>query len=72
MLIWTLNYVTSTTQMSLAHFAKACHYIYSIMAVNLSLEAVTICDLNFLTSYKIPVIVLNEVDTKSDIKGCVH
>lgn len=40
------------------------------MVVNLSWEEViTICDLNFLTSYEIRVIVLDEFETKSDIKG---
>ena len=40
------------------------------MAVNLTWEdTVTICDLNFLTSYEIQVIVLNEFETTSDIKS---
>lgn len=45
-------------------------YIYSIVAVSLSWEeAVTKCDLNLLTSYENPVIVLNEIETNTDIKG---
>lgn len=45
-------------------------YIYFIMTVNLSWEeTVTICNLNFATSQKIPVIVLNVSETKSDIRG---
>ena len=40
------------------------------MAVSLSWEeAVTKCDLNLLTSYENPVIVLNEIETNTDIKG---
>ena len=40
------------------------------MAVNLSCEeAITICNLHFLTSYQIPVIVLDEFEAKSNIKG---
>ena len=41
------------------------------MEVNLSCKKTsTISDLKFPTSYEIPVIVLNESETKSDIKGC--
>lgn len=40
------------------------------MAVSLSWEeTVVICDLICETSYEIPVIILNEFKTKSDIKG---
>ena len=40
------------------------------MAVSLSWEeAVVICDLICETSYEIPVIILNEFENKSDIKG---
>ena len=41
-----------------------------MMTFNLSWE-VTICDLNFPTSYEIPVIVLNEFETISNIT-CYH
>ena len=44
--------------------------MYSFMAVSLSWEeAVVICDLICETSYEIPVIILNEFENKSDIKG---
>ena len=40
------------------------------MAVNLRWEDIfTICDLNFPTPYEIPVIALNDFESKSDIKS---